>query len=320
LKISREVKTAILVITGLIFLYFGVSYLKGNNVLDNSRKLYAEYGNVGGLTTSAPVTINGLAVGKVSNIYFKKDNSGRLIVEMDVNTDFKFSKNSSAELYQDGFIGGKAIAIIPAHDNAGNASKGNYLKGTNKAGLTDLVNEKLTPLQEKIEKVMSETDTLLVSVNAVFDEKTRGHLRASMATLEGTISSFNKTSQSLNALLDDNKLKLENTISNFEGVSKNFNKISDSLSRVNITSTVKELQATIKKFDNILASIDKGEGSIGKLLKDEGLYDNLEGASKQMEQLLEDMKLNPKRYVHFSLFGKRPKQYDADGNEIKIKD
>lgn len=317
MKISREVKTAILVITGLIFLYFGVSYLKGNNILDTSRVLYVEYDNVGGLTASAPVTINGLSVGKVSRIYFKSDNSGRLIVEMDVNTEFKFSKNSIAELYQDGFIGGKAIAIIPANDNATNAEKGGYLKGTNKAGITDLINEKLTPLQEKIEKVMSETDTLLVSVNAIFDEKTRGHLKNSMATLETTIAAFNKTSQSLNAMLDDNKLKLDNTISNFEDVSSNFNKISDSLSTVNIAATVKELQYTIKKFDNILANIDDGHGSIGKLLKDEGLYNNLEGASKQMEQLLEDMKLNPKRYVHFSLFGKRQKQFDANGNEIK---
>ncbi len=320
MKISREVKTAVLVITGLIFLYFGVSYLKGKNILDSTRVLYAEYDNVGGLTASAPVTINGFSIGKVSRIYFKDDNSGRLVVEMDVNTEFKFSKNSIAELYQDGFIGGKAIAIIPANDNGPNAKGKDYLKGTNKAGITDMVNERLTPLQEKIEKVMSETDTLLVSVNAIFDEKTRGHLRASMATLETTISSFNKTSKSLNAMLDDNKLKLDNTISNFEGVSRNFNKISDSLSRVNIAATVQELQSTIKKFDNVLANIDKGEGSIGKLLKDEGLYNNLEGASKQMEQLLEDMKLNPKRYVHFSLFGKRQKIYDVEGNEIKKKD
>lgn len=317
MKISREVKTAILVITGLIFLYFGVSYLKGNNIFDSSRVLYAEYDNVGGLTPSTAVTINGLTVGKVSNIYFKEDNSGRLVVEMAINTKFKFSKNSKAELFQDGFIGGKAIAIIPAMDNSPNAKKGDYLVGSNKAGISDLVNERLTPLQEKIENVMTNADTLLFSVNSIFDEKTKVHLRKSMANLESTIASFNRTSTSLNSIVEDNKLKLSTTISNFESVSGNFNKISDSLSRVNLVSTVQELKTTIKKFDNIIASIDNGNGSIGKLLKDEELYNNLEGASKELELLLEDMKLNPKRYVHFSLFGKRSKIYDADGNEIK---
>lgn len=320
LKLSREVKTAILVILGIIFFIFGFSYLKGKNLLDDSRVLYAEYDNVGGLTPSAPVTINGFSVGKVSRIYFKDDNSGRLVVEMDVNTEFKFSKNSRAELYQDSPISAKGVAIIPAKDNGPNAKRGDYLKGTIKSGITELLNEKLTPLQEKIEKVMSETDTLLVSVNAVFDKKTRAHLSGSMANLEMTIASFNKTSNLLNEMLDNNKEKLNSTLSNFEGVSNNFNKISDSLSKVNIAATVKKLQATINKFDNVLASIDNGKGSIGKLLKDEGLYNNLEGASKELEQLLGDMKLNPKRYVHFSLFGKRPKQFDANGNEIKNKD
>ncbi len=320
MKISKEVKTAILVILGIIFFIFGFNYLKGKNLLDSSRVLYTEYDNIGGLTPSAPVTINGFSVGKVSRIYFKDDNSGRLVVEMEVNTNFKFSKNSTAQLYQESPISEKGVAIIPVNDAAPNAKKGDYLKGEVKSGITELLDKRLAPLQNKIEKVMSETDTLLVSVNAVFDEKTRGHLKASMATLETTIASFNKTSKSLNAMLEDNKLKLNHTISNFEGVSSNFNDLSSSLSKANIAATIKELQAAVNKFDLVLAKIDNGEGSIGKLLKDEGLYNNLEGASKQMEQLLEDMKLNPKRYVHFSLFGKRPKQYDAEGNEIINKD
>ena len=319
MKISREVKTAILVILGIVFFIFGFNYLKGNNLLDDSIIVYAEYDNVEGLTPSTPVTINGFAVGKVLDIYFKDQTTGRLVVKMDIDTKFKFSKNSKAELFQNGFIGGKAIAIIPAFDNAPNAENEDYLQGIIKAGITELVNERLTPLQEKIEKVMTETDTLLVSLNNVFDERTQSNLKTSIASLNATLSSFNATSKTLSNILDANKSKLDNTLTNVENASGNLSQISDELAQANLTKTIEELKASLKKFDGILANVENGDGSIGKLLKDEKLYDNLTGASQQLEELLQDMKLNPKRYVHFSLFGKKPKQYDAEGNEIKEK-
>ncbi len=320
MKISREVKTAILVILGIVFFVFGFNYLKGNNLLDDSIIVYAEYDNVEGLTPSTPVTINGYAVGKVLDIYFKDQSSGRLVVKMDIDTKFKFSKNSKAELFQNGFIGGKAIAIIPAFDNAPDAETEDYLEGSTKAGITELVNERLTPLQEKIEKVMTETDTLLVGFNNVFDERTQENLKTSIASLNATLSTFNTASKTLSNLLETNKSKLDNTLTNVEKASGNLSQISDELAQANITKTIKELQATLKKFDGIIASVENGDGSIGKLLKDEKLYNNLTGASQQLEELLQDMKLNPKRYVHFSVFGKKPKQYDAEGNEIKDRD
>lgn len=317
MKISREIKTGILVILGIILFIFGFSYLKGNNLLNTSRILYAEYDNVDGLTPSTPVTINGFAVGKVIDIYFKDVNSGTLIVKMDVNTELEFSKNSQALLFQNGFIGGKAIAIIPAYDDGPNAKSEDYLKGTVKAGMTEVLNDKLEPLQGKIEKVMSETDTLLVNFNSIFDEETKTNLKTSIANLNNTIAAFNKTTITLNTILESNKTKLDNTLTNAENMTENFSKFSDSLSQINLAATIKELQKTMANFDKLLASVERGDGSLGKLLKDDKMYNNLTGASKQMEELLEDMKLNPKRYVHFSLFGKKPKKYDAEGNEIK---
>ncbi|WP_044397627.1 MlaD family protein [Lacinutrix sp. Hel_I_90] len=317
MKISREIKTAILVILGIILFIFGFSYLKGNNLLDDSRIIYAEYDNVDGLTPSTPVTINGYAVGKVLEIYFKDASSGVLVVKMDIDTAFEFSKNSQALLYQNGFIGGKAVAIIPAYDGGANAEDGDYLPGTVKAGMTEVLNDRLEPLQHKVEKVMSETDTLLVNFNSIFDKETKANLKASVANLNITITSFNKTTKALNEILESNKSKLSNTLTNAENMTENFSKFSDSLSQINLAGTIKSLQETVEKFDNVLASVERGDGSLGKLLKDEKMYDNLTGASKQMEELLQDMKLNPKRYVHFSLFGKKPKRYDAEGNEIE---
>lgn len=320
MAISREVKTATLVISGLLLIIFLFNYLKGENLLDSTRKFYTVFENVEGLETSAPVTINGFSVGRVQEIILEDNATGSLSVMLLLDNDFEFSKNSEAQLYENGLIGGKAIAIIPAFDDAEIAKSGDVLKSVVKPGLSALLNQKLTPLQEKIEIMMVSADSVLKNINDVFDEQTKANLRNSIAQLNSTISSFKSTSASLNSLITDNEEKLDNTLTNFDNISSNLSKITDSLATVDLAKTIKSLESTIGNFDQVLASIENGEGSIGKLLKDEGLYNNLEGASKQLEQLLQDMKLNPKRYVHFSLFGRKAKQYDADGNEIKDKD
>lgn len=296
MKISREVKTAVLVISGILLFIFLFNYLKGENILDSSRTYYALYDNVEGLAPSTPVTINGMNVGKVKSIAFKGDGSAKLLVTLLIDNDFQFSKNSKAELYDLGLIGGKAVAILPAFDNADNAKSGSYLETTVKAGLTELVNQRLTPLQEKIEHVMVSTDSLLTGLNEVLDSQTKNNIKEGIAELNATIKSFKQTSLSLNRLVDTNQESLTATISNFKTTSENFSKLSDSLANANLAATMKDLQSTIQNFDAILASINNGEGSIGKLLKDQGLYDNLEAASKEMEELIRDIKLHPARY------------------------
>lgn len=314
MKISREVKTAILVISGIILFIYIYNFLKGDNLLTSSRVYYAYYDNVEGLTPSTPVTINGLNVGKVQTITFDEDGSGRLLVKLLVENNFKFSENSTAELYEAGLIGGKAIAIIPANDGAADAKDGTVLKSEIKEGLSELVNRRLTPLQEKIENTMVSSDSLLTNVNSIFDDKTKKNLQEAINELRTTIIVFKEMATNLNSLVAANDEKLGRTLDNFENISSDFSQISDSLARADIAGTLKKLQGTVDNFNDLLTSVNDGQGSIGKLLKDEKLYSNLEGASMQLEMLLQDMKLNPKRYVHFSLFGKRPKPYDAKEN------
>jgi phospholipid/cholesterol/gamma-HCH transport system substrate-binding protein len=200
LKITREVRTAILVISGLILIIYLFNYLKGENLLDSSRVFYTVYDNVEGLATSAPVTISGNVVGKVQEIAFTKDGSAKLKIKLLVDNDFQFSKNSKAELYEAGLIGGKAIAIIPAFDEAANAASGDELQGTIKAGLSELVNQKLTPLQEDLGKTLKSADELLTNINEVFDTETKANLKSSISELKATISSFNNTSKSVNKI------------------------------------------------------------------------------------------------------------------------
>lgn len=296
MKISKEIKVAILVLSGILLFIFGFNYLKGQNILGSSRTFYAVYDNVEGLAASTPVTINGLPVGKVIEIGFKGDGSGKLLVKLLVDSEFQFSKNSKAELYETGLIGGKAIAIIPAFDGAENAINESYLDGGVKAGLSELVNQRLTPLQEKIEKMMHSADELLVNLNDVFDDKTKANLKNSIAGLSTTISSFKETSNSLNQTIKNNQKNLDSILSNANSLTSNLSDITSELNEAELGKTVSNLQSTLKNFDSILSSIESGNGSIGKLLKDEALYNNLQNASKEMEELLRDIKLNPVRY------------------------
>lgn len=297
MNISKEVKTAILVLTGIALLIFGINYLRGENILGSSRVYYAEYDNVEGLVNSTPVTINGLNVGKVMDITFKEDGSGKLIVKLLVENDYQFSKNSTAELYEAGLIGGKAVAIIPAFDNAEIAKDGGFLQGSVKAGLSELVNQKLSPLQDKIEGAMGSADRLLINLNDVLDEKTKSNLKNSIAALTTTIESFKGTSNSLNRLMKNNEEKIEAILTNAETATSDLTKMTGSLSKSDLGQTVKNLELTLKNFDAILTNLENGEGTMGKLLTDDDLYDNLEGATKELESLLNDFKLHPNRYT-----------------------
>lgn len=309
MKTSKEIKTAVLVLSGILLFIFIFNYLKGENLLSSSRKITAIYSNVEGLAISSAVTINGHKVGKVQDIRFTDDKSGMLEVSMLIDSDFNFSKNSIAELYESGLIGGKAISIIPAFDGSANTVSGDVLKSKIKPGLTELVNQRLTPLQEKIESVMVSADHLLNNVNSIFDEKTKSDIKGSISQLEQTISSFEKTSNSLQNLLETNKNAINNSIGNISDISDDLSIVTDKLSKSDFEQTINELKFSLNNFNSLLSGLDSGEGSLGKLFNDEGLYNNLEASLGQLESLLEDMKLNPKRYVHFSLFGKKNKQY-----------
>jgi len=150
LKFTREVKTAILALSAIALFIFGYSFLKGKNLLENDRTFYAVYKNVEGLVPSSPVTINGLVVGQVVSIEFA-DSKGNLVVQFNVNKDFTFSKNSEAKVYGGGLIGGKSLAIIPKYEKGINAKSGDTLAGRIDVGLLELVNDRLAPLQEKLE-------------------------------------------------------------------------------------------------------------------------------------------------------------------------
>ncbi len=316
MNISREVKTGLLAVIAIALLIFGYSFLKGNNLLNNDRTYYAIYDNVEGLSQGSNVTINGLVVGKVLSIDFA-DSRGDLLVTFNVQNDFQFSKNSKAQIYGGGLIGGKNLSIVPDYERGDVAESGDTLQGTIDEGIFELVNERLTPLQAKVEEVINSTDSVLVGVSDVLDKKTRKNLRETIEQISQTAANFNQASNSLNKLLADNDQKLTRTFTNLDEMSANFNKVSDSLSKVDVNALVTRMESVLADFESISSKIENGEGTLGQFINDDKMYNNLERATKQMEELMQDIKLNPKRDVLFSVFGKNPGPYEEPKDSLR---
>ena len=310
MKVSRELKTAVIVILGIALFIWGFSYIKGESLFEKPRMFYAEYDNVQGLLTSGSVTINGLKVGKIEDITFHPRKTGRLVVKFSLESDFQFSEKSIAKIYSPDFISGKSIKIVPSYDGA-NAVSGDTLTAKVETDILGSIGDQLVPLQEKITSFITNADTALKGFNEVLDEEGRRNLKQSLVKLNSTMTSFNGASKSLNNLLAENG-KIDSVLTNATVASANLTKMTDSLASANLAGTIHRLEGSLKKFNAILTDVEQGKGSIGKLLKDDGLYNNLEGATKEMEELLHEMKLNPKRFVHFSLFGKKPKPYKKE--------
>ena len=268
-----------------------------------------------GLSPSAPVTINGLKVGKVQSIDFA-DSNGKLVVAFQLEKDFKFSRNSVVQIYSSSFIGGNNLGILPVYEPNNIAQPGDTLRGDIQQGILDQVTGKLAPLEAKVQATLTSLDSLLINLTDVLDEDTRNNLKGTFANLNATAAQFKGASTTLNSLLRENEGKIGSALTNLDSSMENFSRLSDTLAQIEVGEIINNLESITTRFDDIAARIENGEGSVGKLLKDEQLYENLSGASLQLEQLLEDMKLNPKRYVHFSLFGKRPKPYEKpDDNQ-----
>ncbi len=309
MKLSREVKTGILALGAILLFIFGYSYLKGTNLLEKTRTFYVKYDNVEGLAKSAAVTINGLTVGKVQDIEFANQKGG-LIVKFSLEDDFEFSKNSTVRIYSSGLIGGKSLGIFPEYDRSNLAQSGDTLNGDIEDSMLSAVTKALGPLEKKVNNTLATVDTLLLSFTDIVDERTRENLKDAIENLNKTLNSFSGVSDKLNGILANNNQKLDRTFTNLDVTAENFAKLSDSLSQLETGKLVADLQNVVDKFNKLAVGLENGDGTMGKLLKDDAMYNNLEAATKQAEELIQDLKLNPKRYVNISIFGKKAKPYE----------
>ena len=311
MKFSREIKTSLLVIFGIGFFYFGFNFLKGSSIFSKQKIVYAVYDEVEGLSIGADVNINGLSIGKITKIDFVP-NSTKILVTMRIRADLNFSKSSSAILYEAGLIGGKAILIQTKFEQGKVIKSGDTLPSSTQPGFTELVNQQIAPLQQKLTSTLTSVDELFDGVSNVLNNQTQENLKTTLIELTRTVENINSISKKLDVLLSDNTTAIDTTLKNLASTSSNLNQISDSLAMVNIKSMLDKYNQVAQNLNQILEQVNRGEGTAGKLINDPEVYQHLNETLNALQTLINDLKENPKRYVHFSLFGKKNKPYNKE--------
>ena len=306
LKFSKEIKAVLIILSGIFLFLLGYNFLNSTSLFKKENTLFALYENVEGLQVGTKVTVNGLSVGKVADIDFLPG-TNKILVSFTIRNDVVFSKNSVAELYEAGLIGGKSIAIHPVYDNYIKFKSGDTLKSSVKPGLTDVVNQQIAPLQKKLEKVLSNADTLFSGVNNVLNSEGKNNLSTTLENLSSAVKNSDEFISRLNSISKNQNKNINRTIENLSMITESLNKISDSLSQSSLKQTIYNFEQLSSNFNKVLMEIQNGNGTINKLIYQDSLYQNLKNSSKAIEILLKDLKSNPKRYVHFSLFGKKEK-------------
>lgn len=294
LKVTREVKTAVLVITGIVLFIYLFNYLKGENLFDSNITYYTWF-DYNALETSSPVTIKGNTVGKIIRISYDSD-SGKTLVELSVKKDLRFSKNSIVRLYELGILGGNGLAIIPAEEGE-MAEEGDFLESEVEPGLVRSLTKNFSGLSDGLDNTLKSADTLLVNLNKVVNDDSENGLKAVIAELNATLKGYKNLSYSVNTMISKNDENITAILENFKVISQDLTQLSTELKEANLGDAVAKLDTTLAGVNSLIAGLENGEGTMGKLLTDEALYTNLKNASKELEELLRDFKLHPNRYT-----------------------
>jgi phospholipid/cholesterol/gamma-HCH transport system substrate-binding protein len=310
-KISNEVKvgvTALLTIIIFIWLY---NFLKGKDFFSNSAYYYTIYDKIGGLAESSPVEINGYKVGVVQSIDFVNPESGKLFVSFSVSKDFKLPKNTYAEIVPVSLLGGMKVQFVYGN-GPGTYSDGDTIPGRLAVSVIDKVETELLPLKDKISDLLIVLDSVITSVDDIMDPEFKKNL-------SGTIAHLNGTTESLDNILSSKEKELKTTLDNVNKFTKmlsdnsasmsktfgNLEAITDTLAAADIYTSVSKLKESLEKTATLIDNLNDGKGSAGQFITNDTLYANLTNSLESLNVLLLDMKANPKRYVHFSLFGKK---------------
>jgi len=306
-------------------LYWGINFLKGKNIFSSQTLVYSIYQKVDGLTPARPVTINGFQVGQVNRIYFHPNKDGSLVVEMSLNTDFTIPKSSIARINSTSLMGDKSIELILGQDYSNLLSEGDTLGSEIMLSLTEEVNRQVLPLKQKAESLIGSIDTAITLVTSFLNEQTRNNFIATFTSVRKSFETLEHTTKEIDLLITDNRVNLTSLIANITSISNglkenetelsaiiaNAESISDTIAKAKIGETLRSLNTALAQTEEIFTKVNNGTGSAGKLINDPQLYDDMADAAEQLKLLLLDVKYNPNRYIHFSVFG-NSKEYDKE--------
>ena len=317
--ISQEFKIGTLMILGIALLFTGINYLKGFNPFTKQVHLYAIYNKIEGLSVSNPVLVNGFKVGQVSNVTFSPEGDGSLLVEFTIEeSKLRVPIDSEAKIYSSDLFGTKAIKIVPGVTKT-YAQPGDTLLSSVEIDIQTAVRKELEPLRRKTEDLIKGVDEILINMKAVFEDDATQGLPSAFESLHRTIRTLESTVDNLDGLVVENRVLFKNVMSNIDALAQNlndnnkqitniitnFSDLSDSLVTVDIAKSLAKADKAMDEIANVTNRINKGEGTIGKLLVNDSLYNGLVDSNIEIQELLDDLQLNPWKYVRVSLFGRK---------------
>ncbi len=309
---------------------FGLNYLKGKNYFIEEDSFYVVYNTIEGLTVSSPVLLNGYTVGQVREIRFFDLDKGNLVVKFVVKKDISIPKKSIARIYSQDLMGTKAIEL-EFSDKKEMLKSGDTLVAQTEESLKEQVSIEMLPLKNKAEDLLQEMEQAIKIIRLMFNERTRSNIQQIIEELNHTSSHLRSGAGSLDSLLIEEKQRIHRLLVNMESISRNFSdnndnitamlfnmkKLTDSLSKVNFKGTMDGVDSTLIAFNEILGQIEKEQGTLGQLIYDDSLYNTLNRSTDYIGDLAEDLRVNPKRYLHFSVFDLGRTMYVLDKDKMK---
>ncbi|WEK21102.1 MAG: MlaD family protein [Candidatus Pedobacter colombiensis] len=314
MKIANETKVGILAAFSIALLIIGYNFLKGNAIFSDETVLYAKYPRVDGLGVSKPVLINGFQIGRVDKLQLQSD--GSILATLKIKGKYEIPKNSIARLEGTDLLGSKAI-VLTLGTGTDYAQDGDFLNANVAKGLLETVQ----PVQKKTELIIAKMDSILTSVNTILNPNFQKNVDKSFNSIAATLSSLESTSKKVDNLVGSESSRISAILANAESISTNFKKnnekinsildnihtISDQVAAANFKQTIENANKAVADLQGIVGKINSGQGTLGLLVNDKKMYENLTNASKNLDSLMIDLKQHPKRYVHFSIFGKKDK-------------
>ncbi len=299
MKLTKEIKIALVAIVGILIMYFGINFLKGMNLFSTNNAYYMTFDDIQGLGASTPIYADGYKVGTVDGMEYDYKENGPIKVKVDINKDLRIPQGSKAEIVKD-LMGNLQVNLLLANNPRERVEPGGVIPGAVNGGMMD----KAANLIPVVEKMLPKLDSILISVNALLADPA---LAASLHNVETITSNLTVSTRELNTLMAGLNKQVPGMVRKANGVLDNTNRLTANLASLDVQGTLNKVNQTLESAHQFTEKLNSNQGSLGLLMNDTKLYDNLTSTMSHADSLVIDLKAHPKRYVHFSVFGRKDK-------------
>lgn len=299
MKLTKEIKIALVAIVGILIMYFGINFLKGMNLFSTNNAYYMTFDDIQGLGASTPIYADGYKVGIVDGLEYDYKENGPIKVKVDIIKDLRIPQGSKAEIVKD-LMGNLQVNLLLANNPRERVEPGGIIPGAVNGGMMD----KAANLVPVVEKMLPKLDSILTSVNALLADPA---LAASLHNVETITSNLTVSTRELNTLMAGLNKQVPGMIGKANGVLNNTNRLTANLASLDVQGTLNKVNQTLESAHQFTEKLNSNQGSLGLLMNDTKLYDNLTSTMSHADSLIIDLKAHPKRYVHFSVFGRKDK-------------